>query len=285
VAVAHEQVAALLRRVLPLFAEPHIVDDLEAGVHPDAPAAAIDERKLPVAAMARVVKLGLFAGASGFSPEETCRGVVIVRPAASCRARRDRGPGAVARVDEPLRAKDLERLTIHAVAIALASVAPPRAELVRWMDVCVEAKPVEVVENARLELRPRARPVVIFDPQQHTAIDRAGDLPDVVGVQHVPQVQPSGRRRREARDRPGGQTGDERRQVRVHITLSWGPPPPRANVPSALRRDLAVAGRPKSPRPAEAGIPTTCHASRSLGAAVIFLLVTGPDSRGEARIC
>ena len=43
---------------------------------------------------------------------------------------------------------------------------------------------------------------------------------------------------------------------------SWGPPPTRANIPCALRRDLAVAGR-RITRPAEAGTPTRCGSTRS----------------------
>ena len=36
---------------------------------------------------------------------------------------------------------------------------------------------------------------------------------------------------------------------------AWGPPPPRADVSCALRRDLAVAAHPQSPRAAKAGTP------------------------------
>ena len=42
---------------------------------------------------------------------------------------------------------------------------------------------------------------------------------------------------------------------------AWGPPPPRAGNPCALRRDLAVAGRPPAPRPAEAGTPARARSA------------------------
>ena len=44
---------------------------------------------------------------------------------------------------------------------------------------------------------------------------------------------------------------------------AWGPPPPRADNPCALRRDLAVAGRPSAPRPAEAGTPKRSRSAAS----------------------
>ena len=49
----------------------------------------------------------------------------------------------------------------------------------------------------------------------------------------------------------------------ISIQCAWGPPPPRADNPCALRRDLAVAGRQPVPRPAEAGTPRRSPESRA----------------------
>ena len=46
-------------------------------------------------------------------------------------------------------------------------------------------------------------------------------------------------------------------------SVRLGPPPLRADNPCALRRDLAVAGRPPAPRPAEAGTPKRSRSAAS----------------------
>jgi hypothetical protein len=57
--------------------------------------------------------------------------------------------------------------------------------------------------------------IVVLDPQQHPAAEHAGDPPDYRRVQHMAQVQPAGRRRREPRQRIGRQARGQRPQVHI----------------------------------------------------------------------
>ena len=169
--IAHEDVAALLRRILRLRPEPAIDERLRAGIHPDAPAQTIDEAESAMAARAGIAK---FDGA-GAGVRVTGGGNLL-----SC---------AVAAVHHPARHQRLERVAIDDAALALA----------RHLFVRDESEPREILANRALVLGPAALRVVVLDPQHDTATVSAGHLPHVHGVAHVAEMQVAGRRRRKAR--------------------------------------------------------------------------------------
>jgi len=88
---------------------------------------------------------------------------------------------------------------INRVAIALTSVAASGAERIGRKHVGPVTKPVEVVEDSCLELRPGPRAIVVLDAKQHAPAHRSRTAPDILCVEDVPQVQPTGRRRSESR--------------------------------------------------------------------------------------
>ena len=51
-----------------------------------------------------------------------------------------------------------------------------------------ESEPVEIVEDGGLVFRPAANAIMIFEPEEHAAAERAGDAPRVDGVDDVPEV-------------------------------------------------------------------------------------------------
>ena len=83
------------------------------------------------------------------------------------------------------------------------------------MNVGSEPEPVQVVEDAALEFRPAALAVVIFDPEQHTSRHGVGDPPNPFGIENVTEMEPAGRRRREARQRGIGQSPGERSDIKL----------------------------------------------------------------------
>jgi hypothetical protein len=58
----------------------------------------------------------------------------------------------------------------------------------------LEAKPIEIRENARFVLRPAANAVVILHAQQHAAAGRPRKTPHVDGVDDMAKVKVTGRR-------------------------------------------------------------------------------------------
>jgi hypothetical protein len=96
-------------------------------------------------------------------------------------------------------AQNVERLAIDRVAIALTPVAAPCAKGIRGKNVGAVTKPVEVVEDSCFELRPRPGAIVVLDTKQHATARRSRTIPDVLGIEDVPEVQPAGRRRSESR--------------------------------------------------------------------------------------
>src|SRR5258707_12548964 len=102
----------------------------------------------------------------------------------------DVGAGAEAGIDQPERAQLLERGGISRGALGLDD---------RWPIPC-EAEPMQVLFNARNELGAAARPVEVFDPQQEltAALARRGVADD--GAKRMAEMEPPGRRRREAGD-------------------------------------------------------------------------------------
>jgi hypothetical protein len=77
----------------------------------------------------------------------------------------------------------------HGLAIGLIALALSNERAVRYIP-----EPVQILEDARLVFGTTALSVVILDPQE----DAGAGSPDILGVEHVPQVEPSRRRRGEA---------------------------------------------------------------------------------------
>src|SRR5262249_41526379 len=114
---------------------------------------------------------------------------------------------AVARIDEAACRELRDCVAVDGIAIALAPVAPARAERVGRTHLGPVAEPVEIVEDPGFICGPAPFPIVILDAKQHL---RAGS-PHVLGIQHMPEVEPSRRRRR----KPG--------QHGLSVAGSWKP--------------------------------------------------------------
>ena len=93
----------------------------------------------------------------------------------------DVGPGTVAGVDA-MRAPQL----VERVAIDLGRVALSRDRSSAL--VGLESEPVEIVEDGVFVCAPAANVVMIFEPEDHAAAERAGDAPCVDGIHDVPEV-------------------------------------------------------------------------------------------------
>ena len=102
----------------------------------------------------------------------------------------DVGAGAEAGIDEALLAKPLERCRVGRATLRLHQhrLGP------------LEPEPFQVREDAVDELGPAARLVEILDAQQELAAAFARADCAKHGAVSVAEMQPSGRRRREARD-------------------------------------------------------------------------------------
>ena len=185
--VANQHVAALLRRRLFLPAEQRIFEHLDTRRQAHAPAEAVGQRQVAIAARAGIFQLA-----------------TRVRRGAG---HRQRTPCAVAGVDQSPVAQPAQCLVVDGLAVALASITPPRAEHARGIHVGHELQPVEIVEDAAFVLRPAALAVVILDSQHDPAAGGARRVPHVEGVEHVAEMQPSGRSRRETRQRRRQRTG------------------------------------------------------------------------------
>jgi len=105
---------------------------------------------------------------------------------------------AIAAVDEPLRAQDLDGRAVPRVAIRLTAVAAAGSKGAGEKDVGNEAEPIQIVEDAGLVLGAASRAIVIFHAQEHAAIPFAREPPDEIGVRDVTKMQRAGGRRREA---------------------------------------------------------------------------------------
>src|SRR5215471_4242648 len=105
---------------------------------------------------------------------------------------RDVFPRAIARVHVVDGAQLLEGFLIDLSAVALSQ---------QRMQPFVgfEAKPFEILENARLVFGPAADSIVIFHAQQYVSADRARQAPHVDRVDDVTQVKVTCRRGRETR--------------------------------------------------------------------------------------
>jgi hypothetical protein len=172
--IAQQNVARLLRRILTLHAEPRVLECLRARLDAQPPPIAVDEREIPLAAVPRVMKLSRFGS---ITRRRRCE---------------QRPPRAVAGIDETLRSKDLERVAIDALAVALSAIARPGAKGISGADIGPVAQPVEVIQDARLVLAPRSLAIVVLDPQQHLAAMFTRGAPHALSVQNVTEMEPPG---------------------------------------------------------------------------------------------
>ena len=99
-----------------------------------------------------------------------------------------------------LSMKNVNRRLIDRLAIALPALAWAGTVAVGGVEIGHETQPVQIVEDRGLVPGSTSFQIVILDAQQHAAAKLAGRVPDVACVQHVTQMQPAGRRRRETRE-------------------------------------------------------------------------------------
>jgi hypothetical protein len=117
-----------------------------------------------------------------------------------------------ARVHGVLPPQLLQRRLVHRLVLALADEGrTPRIRL--------EPQPVQIIQQRGFELRPAAKAVVILDAEQHPPVHRAGDSPDVNRIHHVPEVQVPCRRGRITRERGSTQSQGEVGQVGTTMLL------------------------------------------------------------------
>jgi hypothetical protein len=90
------------------------------------------------------------------------------------------------------------RLLVSLEMIALAAVAGARSKRRNRRHIGNETKPLEVVQDAPLELASRALAIVILDAQPNDAACATSLAPDVDRVEQVTEVQMSCRRGSEA---------------------------------------------------------------------------------------
>ena len=97
------------------------------------------------------------------------------------------------------------RRLVDVIAIALAAVAAAGPKRARRKDIRNEPEPVEVFEDRRFVLGPAALAVMVFDAKKNPGSGSAGEIPDVVRIQDVSEVQVSRRRGRETCEACRGQ--------------------------------------------------------------------------------
>ena len=100
----------------------------------------------------------------------------------------DVAAGAAAGIEQPPRPQTVSGFGVDRAALGLAQhrLAPR------------EAQPAQILQHGRFEGRATSRGVDILDPKQHRRTQPLGHRPDLFRRQHVPKVQPPGRRGREA---------------------------------------------------------------------------------------
>src|SRR5262245_28487423 len=87
---------------------------------------------------------------------------------------------------------------IESVQIKVATIALPQKRMQTFIGL--EAKPGEILDNARFVFGPAADAIMILHAQQHTTASRACQAPNVDGVDDVTEVKVAGRRRRVPRE-------------------------------------------------------------------------------------
>jgi hypothetical protein len=141
-AIPHQQIAALIQRLLRLRTMAPIVEPLQGRLQPDSEAQAGRLRQALVGARAGISELVRDGLKTVPYISDICRYL---------------SSGAAARVDETAAAQLIERRFIQAGAIALPYE----------RSVSDEPEPREIFEDPRFEGRPAAVPIVILDAQQH----------------------------------------------------------------------------------------------------------------------
>src|SRR6266540_111760 len=157
VAIAHEEIAALLRRPLLLRSVTQIDEPLDGRIEAHAQAESGGIGEPTVAAGARIPL------ALNVSPR-----------AAAC-------------VDKAVTLERLERLSVDVSPVALTD----------WNSIGHKPKPIQIVEDGGLEFGPAALSIVVLDPQEYACITRARLAPDIEGIDDVSEVEEAGWRRRE----------------------------------------------------------------------------------------
>lgn len=104
------------------------------------------------------------------------------------------------------RAQALERLLVDKRCITLPQ---------QWLEpeVGLESEPGEILQEGRFVFRTAADAIVILDAQQHAAIERPSDAPDVDRIDDMPEMEVARRRRREACNQRRGNGCRERCQM------------------------------------------------------------------------
>ena len=197
VAIAHEQIAALRHRVLLLRSQHRVVERLHARIEPYARAHA---RTGPRPRSGRTRR----------SEARQCPPRPKAAPPASAkrRARRERqrapqfSQNLAREQSQPYtrwsRVEPRERVLVTLGGDRSGGRRTGPRETPRWRKVGREAEPLEVVEDAALELRPRPLAVVVLDPQPHLAAGVPRKPPDVDRVEEMAEVQMAGGRGGEA---------------------------------------------------------------------------------------
>ena len=190
-AIANGDIAALGRGDLDLRAQQQVVKFLRAWLDPQSPRHVIFECEAPLATRAGVPKLvtdgGLVFGSSD--------GGRVFRPGG-----RDLATAARTSVQQTTVGQRPSRCFVDVMAIALAAVAAAGPKRACRIDIRHEPEPVEVFEDRRFVLGLAALAVVVFDAKKNPGARSAGEIPDVVGIQDVAEVQISRRCGRETRE-------------------------------------------------------------------------------------
>src|SRR5688572_11724479 len=139
IAVADEQIAALLGGPLLQRSMTEIVEELDRWLEPDT--------KAETALLLQVLQ-GAGARISEFALRR--------------QRRRDITPRALTRVDQTARPKRLERVLVSRLSIALAPGTRARSKCLGRRIVRDEPEPVQVVENRALEFRTAPLPIVVL---------------------------------------------------------------------------------------------------------------------------
>ena len=236
-AVPEEHIAALLRGRLRDHSKQRIGEGFRTGLHQDADAPPVGERKAPVAAAAGVPRL-----------------LVEEIP----RLRGDVPAGATAGVHPRRAGQLLQRSSVGAAAVALAVRRGPAAQLRDGAEIRREAQPLQVLQGGRFVFGPRPAPVMVLQPKQHSATEGARDPPHVDRVGRVAEMQVPGGARCESGDRAGWKQAAERGQVERHggkdrlahrSCATSGPRVPLYQASSTRERTpVHVASRGRPPR-------------------------------------
>ena len=173
VAVAEQQVSALLRRLLHQMPKQEIIEWDHGWLHSKPTRRCFGE---------------------GYRAVSTCTGIwclpILIVPGAFG----DLASRALAGEHQALLLELSQRIfvTIGIVGLPIRRRAATQGR--RAVVISFEAEPFEVVENGLLELRLAARSVVIFDADGYGSAERSRDAPDMDCIDHMSKVQVTGGR-------------------------------------------------------------------------------------------